>query len=104
MVRAAPPELLSAALERETLDDGLSDKSEMDCTAGSLCCPALWISFDLGRRSVRLGASVSVFPFASAIYRTCAVRYRDHVLVRRYQPRHSRSSALVACPRLFLRT
>src|SRR6266481_933419 len=104
MVRAAPPELLSAALERETLADGLSDKGEMDCTAGSICCLALWIGLGLGCGSIRLGARVSVLPFAAAVYRTCAIRYRDHVLVRRHQSRHSRSSAFVALARSFLRT
>jgi hypothetical protein len=75
----------SVRSSRETLDDGLSGQGETDCAASSVGCPALWIGFGLGCSSVRLGACISVLPFASAVYCTCAIRNRDRVLVRRYQ-------------------
>jgi hypothetical protein len=68
--------------ERERdLDGGLSAQEELDCTTTSLWCSALWTRFGLGRDS-RPGAYIYVLPFASAVFRICAICNRDHVLVR----------------------
>ncbi len=71
----------------------MSDRSNFGCLA-------VWIGPGLGRSSSRLGASFSILPFASAIYRIRAIRNRDHVLLRRHDARYIRGFALIACPGL----
>src|ERR1700729_3798558 len=72
--------------------------------AGDLCCPPLWISFDLRVSGLRFGTEVFVLWSASALYRICAIRDCNHVLVRWPKAWHSRGLDLVACPRPLLRT
>jgi hypothetical protein len=70
--------------------------------------PSVALRYGLALVSVAVALGLarifSMLPFASAVYRICAIRNRDHLLVRRHQARHSRSFATIAYRQLFLRT